>query len=656
VPQGRLVLRMAHLDELRPLIGQPVTGSVSGSFALDNGNAHLELDARDAGLPGTAQVARAQLTANVTDPTTNPTVDAQLTVDGARAGAISGNARVNMRGPQNALGLSVSAGLKNIGGADLQANSAAVLDLVAKSIQLTSLQTNYKGETLRLLSPARIGFGDGVAVDRLRLGLRQAVLDVAGRVTPTLDLTVALRNVTADLARIAAPDLQADGNLQADARLTGATTHPVGTLRVAATGLHMRTGPGRSLPPASITANANLQGTSAQLDTRLVAGSSHLGLTGRVPLDATGALDLRTSGAVDLTLMDPILTAQGRRLRGLVTLDGTVTGTANAPRATGTVQLANGDIEDFTQGLHLHDMQATVSSDGETVRITRFTARAGQGTLGASGSVGLTAPMPVDISLTAQNARPLASDLLTAVLDTNLTLRGDVQGQLAVAGHVQIHRADIQVPDNMPASVAVLDVRRAGQKPPPPPAPGPDVALDLTLDAPRAIFVRGRGLDAELAGRLHVGGTTAKPIPHGGFTISLSSTPELPQDEVISYLLFRQSTANLSPFQLASIAAALAQVTGVTGGSDPLNRVRKGLGLDTLSVNGGTGTGSSASPTVEAGRYVAPGVYVGAKQSTSGNQTGATVQIDIARGLKLQTDVGSGSGSNNVGLTYQFQY
>jgi len=51
-----------------------------------------------------------------------------------------------------------------------------------------------------------------------------------------------------------------------------------------------------------------------------------------------------------------------------------------------------------------------------------------------------------------------------------------------------------------------------------------------------------------------------------------------------------------------------------------------------------------------------PGGYAGAKQGTSGAETQATVQIDIARGLKLETGAGSGQGANNVGVTYEFQY
>lgn len=183
-------------------------------------------------------------------------------------------------------------------------------------------------------------------------------------------------------------------------------------------------------------------------------------------------------------------------------------------------------------------------------------------------------------------------------------------------------------------------------------------------------FTRGRvGFDgAGLSGRIDpsldfvaestAGNVTAR-LGVGGYAsapkITLSSTPELPPDEVLAYLLFRRSAKELGPFQIASIAAAVAELAGVGGGgANPLDRVRRGLGLDRLSLGGG-GPGSSA-PTVEAGRYIGNGVYLGAKQGTTGGQTRATVQIDITKGLKLETELGTGTGGNSVGLLYQFEY
>ena len=145
--------------------------------------------------------------------------------------------------------------------------------------------------------------------------------------------------------------------------------------------------------------------------------------------------------------------------------------------------------------------------------------------------------------------------------------------------------------------------------------------------------------------------------------VTLSSVPDLPQDEILAQLLFHQGVGTLSPFQVAEIAAGLAELAGVTGGSgDPLSSLRNTLGLDRLSV----GSGSTGSPTLEAGRYLAPGVYLGAEQSATGNGTQASVQIDLAKGLKLETTAGTGTASAtgsassgnaaSVGLKYQFQY
>ena len=129
----------------------------------------------------------------------------------------------------------------------------------------------------------------------------------------------------------------------------------------------------------------------------------------------------------------------------------------------------------------------------------------------------------------------------------------------------------------------------------------------------------------------------------------------MPSDEILATLLFGQSTASLTPFQAASLAAALAQISGIGGGGlNPLDKVRSALGLDELSL-GGSGSGP---PSLQAGRYVTPGVYVGASQAANGQGTQVNVEINLYKGLKLDTATSGGSGSNSssVGLSYQFNY
>ena len=733
LPEGKVSVRMARLDDLRPFVGQAITGSLGADADLQPGAVRLTLDARDAGVPGT-RVGRANLLATVLHPLDNPVVDAKLTAEGIAAGSVAGNAQVTVGGPQSALAVKVAAQM-TANGDPLTANAAATLDVPGKRVELVSLQAVAKGQTLRLLQPARLSYAGPVTVDRLRVGVQTAVLEVAGRVSPTLDVMATLRGVDAALARqvasdLQAPDLQAAGTLTADAHVTGTAAAPSGTVRVDARGLRLLTGPARGLPPANISATAQLNGRTARLAARVDAGSSaSLALNGTAPL-GDGALDLRATGGVDLKLLDPVLTAAGRRALGRLTLNLLVQGTPAAPRLNGTVQLANGEVQDFAQGVRISALNGTLEAQNDTVRIAGLQGRAGPGTIALSGTVGVLRPgLPVDLHVVMRNARPLASDLLTATLDSDLLIKGEAAGVLAASGTVGITQANINIPNSLPATVPVLNVRRPGDKPPAPASASTGINLDVTATAQR-VFVRGRGLDAELGGTLRVRGSSAAPQVSGGFDmrrgsislvgtnitfnrgrvgfdgtgvtgkidptldfeadnstgsvqavllvggyasapkITLRSTPELPQDQVLAYLLFGRSVNDLGPFQVAEIAAAVAQLSGAIGsGAGPLDRIRSALGLDRLSVgsggnsnsiansiNGSRPASSSQSPTLEAGRYVANGVYVGAKQGTSGAGTQATVQIDITKGLKLETDAGSGQGGNSVGLSYSFDY
>jgi translocation and assembly module TamB len=729
LPQGRIAIRVAKLDDLQPWIGQPVQGGVTANLELaqtaGRTQAKIHLDARNAGVPGT-EVQHVAVTGTIDDPAAHASVALQVAADGVSSKGVTGQIKLEANGPKEALKLKLSSSLHHETEGDVPLNATATLDADAKRLAIATLQAQYRGQNVRLLAPVRVSYGDGVAVDRLRVGMQQAVLEVSGRVSPTLDVTASLRNVTPAVAKTFDADLQADGTLTADARLEGPIAEPRGTVKLAASGLRMRNGSAARLPPANVVANAELAGQSARIDARVSAGNqSRLEASGRVPLSASGAIEVHATGNIDLGLANPILEVNGRRVKGRVVVDLAVRGTLGEPRVEGSVRVADGELQDYALGVQLTKIDAQIEATGETFRIVAFNAHAGSGTVAATGTVGMFATgRPIDVKFTARNATPLSTDLLTANLDADIRLFGPSQTRLDATGSIDVHRAEIKIPKALPPDVAVLDVRRPGQKPPSPSAAGPVIGLDLKVDAPRAVFVRGRGLDAETGGELHVTGTSAAPQIAGGFDmrrgtfdlggaslkftsgkvsfngtglsqkidptldfvaestsnnitakltvtgyadaprIALTSTPDLPQDEILARLLFGTSAKDLTPLQLAQIASAIAAISGVGGdGFNPLAAVQKSLGLDRLST-GSTPTGGT---TVEAGRYVAERVYVGAKQNTQGG-TQAQVQFDLTKNLKLQATLGMGGTvpvqgttpdndpGSSVGFSYQFEY
>src|SRR6185437_3148875 len=492
----------------------------------------------------------------------------------------------------------------------------------------------------------------------------------------------------------------------------------------------------QGLPASDLRVNANLNGRTADVDAHLTAGSSsQLALTGRAPLAAGGDADLKAAGHLDLALANPILEAGGRHVTGSVVIDTTVTGNTAAPQIAGTIELSKGSVRDYALGASLTDIKGKITGNQDTLRIEQLTAHAAPGNISIEGTVGVLQPkMPVDIKLTAKDAQPIASEIVTANLDADVQVKGTAREQLDVDGKIHLNRANISIPNGMPPNVAVLDVEREGAPPPPPVEHPLVINLQLSLEAQNRILIKGRGLDAEMGGNLRIRGTTAAPIVAGGFElqrgfftlanskltftngtvtfngtglqkkldpsldftaqataaevtavvhitgladaphIELSSTPELPQDEILARLLFGEPAAQLTAVQLLETGASLASLSGGGGGSslNPLAKVQKALGLDRLSVGGGSNTsgtsssGQSSGTSVEAGRYVSSRVYVGVKESTAGASQ-VDVDVDLTKHLKLQAQLGNGTATaqgvtpendpgSSLGLAYRIDY
>jgi translocation and assembly module TamB len=733
---GHLALHVGDLADLGVLTGaMMMKGALDAAIAIasEKGHtvAHLHAVGSNAQF-GSSRVGGAIIDGTVTDPLSRPVLALGLKASGLAAAGYAGNVNGRITGPIDQIAASGDADLKDPAGNPAHVVARTTVDVARKRAAIAQLGLNYRGDAFRLTAPAHIDFANGVAVDRLQLASGKTSILVAGRVTPTLAATIAVRNATPDLVRPFAPSLNADGIFSVQAKLTGTTAAPGGTVVFTGAGLKLR---GQSsVPPANVLARATLKGQAMALNAKIGAGTADVvTVAGQAPMSATGRFNLRVNGGVDLAALDPILNPSGKRMRGRATINGGFQGTLAQPRISGALVLTGGDFQDFIQGFHLQDLAARLEARGDTIAVRQFSGRAGRGTISGSGTVAIWAPgAPVNIAVKMKNAKPLTTDRLTASLNADLKLVGKLRDGLTLAGPVGIGRGDVNIAATFPSSVVVLNVRRSGQPPPPPPLRSQGLTttamkLDLTVDAPGGLYVRGRGVDAELQGKITVKGTVAQPYVGGGFElrrgtfdlagksmdisrakvtfdgrslngsfdpaidflaqnttggftakltmtghasaplITLSSTPSLPQDEVLSRLLFGENTSQLSPFELAQVAEGLSTLMGNGGGFNPLSSARRSLGLDRLAV-GGTESGNGAS--VEAGKSVSRGVYVGAKQQTSGG-TQAMVQVDLTKHLKLQTTLSTGFGAqqssttiptpqtdrgSSVGLSYEFEY
>src|SRR4029077_14036670 len=129
----------------------------------------------------------------------------------------------------------------------------------------------------------------------------QAVFELKGEISPSLDLQASMHRVQFSLINVFVPGLLAAGTIEAGARLQGSWASPTGQVTLNATGLAFADDAALGLPSLDIHATAQLAANTADIDAGLVAGTaSRLSLTGRAPLAADGALDLKIGGHVDV--------------------------------------------------------------------------------------------------------------------------------------------------------------------------------------------------------------------------------------------------------------------------------------------------------------------------------------------------------------------
>jgi translocation and assembly module TamB len=700
--RGQVRVQVGQLRDLQHLLGVNMTGGVMGSLGLRPEGERTRLDL-------------------------------QLQTEDLTVMGVAGTLAVSGAGASDAFGFKVDAKTPKWGAGSAALDAAGTLDFGSRSLNLASVSADYHGLEMRLLQPARFGFADGLSVDGLKVGAAQAQLEVQGRVSPETSLRVLVSGVAPDLVNVFVPNLLAAGRIDAHAELHDSLRTPTGQIHVSASGMRFADDAALGLPAADLTADAQLKGDTADVNAHLDGGAgSQLTVSGHAPLDRSGGLDLKIAGKLPIALLNPVLEARGQHAEGALDIDVSVAGSVAEPQIGGSAALSKGSFRDYGHGVNLTAISAQLVGSEAALEIKSLNATAAPGTLGVTGSIGLLQPkMPIDLKIIARNAQPVVSKLVTANLNADLNVSGTLTEQVNIAGEVHLNRTLIGIPNSLPPNVAVLDVRRRGVAPRKVPDKPLVIDLDIKVQAPQQFLVQGRGLDAEMGGELHITGSTDSPRVSGGFDLQrgsfslatsklsfsaghvgfsgeglqnkidptldftadtaipqgtatlhikgyadapqfdFTSSPALPQDEIMARLMFGESASQLSALQLAQIGAALASLSGVGGDSDlnPLVKVQKTLGLDRLSFGAGTATnaaGENTGASIEAGRYISKRVYIEAKQSTSGTSQ-LEADVDLTRRLKLQTRLGNGTASvqgttpendpgSSIGLVYQFEY
>jgi translocation and assembly module TamB len=147
--------------------------------------------------------------------------------------------------------------------------------------------------------------------------------------------------------------------------------------------------------------------------------------------------------------------------------------------------------------------------------------------------------------------------------------------------------------------------------------------------------------------RVNVRGTGQNP------DITFSSTPALPQDEIMARILFGNSIGELSAIQAVQLAGSLNNLRGGAGGLNPLGVLQSATGLDRLRILGADET-TGRGTAVAFGQYITNDVYVEIVTDARG-YTATQLEISLTPALSVLSQIGSG-GTSNVNVRYKKDY
>ncbi|AWN55002.1 translocation/assembly module TamB domain-containing protein [Methylobacterium sp. 17Sr1-1] len=728
--EGEVTLKAGDLDDLSALALTRLQGRLDAAITLSRagGRQDARVRATGEGVRG-AGVALSRLDADLagTDLWASPRVSGRLNADRLVAGSETIEAiRLDAKPAPDGSDLTLQARARGFA----LDGAARLVPAEQPRLDLARLSAVRGADRLALAGPATITFRDeGVTVAGFAIAAGSGRASLDGTIGQRLDLRLGLKSLPLAMARIAAPSLSLSGTLDGEAVLAGPAASPEGRYALSVSRLVTPETRSAGLPPIDARASGRIEDGRAGLDGTVTAGRGlQLTLSGSLPVEAGGALGLRTRGTLDAALANTLLAAGGQRLTGRVALDAGVAGTLQDPKIDGSAVIAGGSFTDPLQGVRLTDIQGRIIGRGDTIVIERLTAATRNGgTLQAQGRVAVepAAGFPGNLTIRADRAELVSSPLMTLISGLNLSLTGPLARTPRITGQVDVVSLDVSVPDRLPATVQPLPgirhvnappqtrarlaarakreaASRRGSKAPPFLA-----TLDIAVNAPGRITVRGRGIDAELGGNLRLTGTSAAPVANGAFAMrrgriqivgqrldfargrltfagdltapdldflaqsqagdvtakiavtgpanqpdfALTSEPPLPQDEVLSRLLFKKASGGLSPFQALQLAQAVAQLSGGAGGPDVFESARKGLGLDSLDIQAGSKGGAAVGLSRALGERVNVGVRAGARPEDSA----ATITYDVTGRIKVQGEAGA-DGRTAVGVGAEWEY
>ena len=446
-------------------------------------------------------------------------------------------------------------------------------------------------------------------------------------------------------------------------------------------------------------------------------GGAQARTAGTIAPDFT-RVDLSLDGTAPLGLANRFI--KPNALSGQARFDLAVNGAPALESVSGQIISEGARFSATGANITLLNIATTTSLSGGRAQIALTGDVEGGGRIAIDGPLILSAPFPADLVIALSEVRLSDPKLFETDVSGRVSVSGPLSGGARISGTLGLGETNVQIPSSSIGGTGEIPEIVHLNEPPPVrgtrrraglleqasngSASGPIYPLDITINAPNRIFVRGRGLDSEFGGALRVTGTTRDVVPIGAFNlvrgrldilgqrlalneatvtmqgsfvpilrilattqsdeytinvlvsgpasnpdILFTSQPELPQEEVLARLIFGRGLETLSPIQAARLALAVRTLAG-QGGEGVVGNIRNSTGLADLDIT----TDEEGNAAVRAGAYLGENIYTDVEVGSGGN-TSVNLNLDVSPSVTVKGSV-STDGDTSVGVFFERDY
>ena len=414
-------------------------------------------------------------------------------------------------------------------------------------------------------------------------------------------------------------------------------------------------------------------------------------------------------------LLNIIPVPASHRIHGSLQGSMALTGTINLPNFNGKLTLNNGFYEYERYGLKLKNITADIIGKGRKINLPKVILQdIFKNELTANGQLTLGHNLSLVMDLSSNKFQPINNPYLHGVINTNIQITANNKSA-KITGDIKLGPLEIKIPDNfqrkIPSVNVVKVINRQDKEKNKKAAIIYPILLDIKAEADKKVYIRGRGVDSLLKGKLTITGDVSDPnilgelksvrgtfqefgkllkvatgiitfngkitpspylnirsiykydsetsiiLTLSGFILDLdidiSSDPEMAEDEALSILLFGEKTDNISSFQAVQLAGSLARLSGKGGGFDPFGTSRKILGVDEIKFKNDPEKDNQTS--VGVGKHLTNKVYFEIEQGVQG-EAGAKATIEVELTPKISIEAINEEDDNSIGINWRFDY